>query len=172
MDALVFDTSAILNFGQRDDLQPLLSRFAAIYRLTTTPDVVNELSDPDRKEFNAELVRAHFTVQSVQAVPFDLATLTRLAVTIDPGELSVMLAAKELKGIAVIDERLARQEADTLGIKLTGTLGLLRDALENAWLTDDECLQKVRLLRANKFRIRPPHANESFAEYFRSFPTP
>ena len=71
MDALVFDTSAILNFGQRGKLQPLLSCLAPTYRLLTTPDVVAELTDPAHKEFNSTLLSDHFTVQQTATVPFD-----------------------------------------------------------------------------------------------------
>ncbi len=168
MDALVFDTSAILNFGHRDDLQPLLARFGALHRLFTTPEVVAELTDPARKPFYDSLLRTHFTVCAARSVALDLATMARLAVAIDPGEISVIALAHEMKAIAVIDERLARRKAATLGVRLTGTIGLLHDALQKGWHTDAESLAKIHLLTASGFRIRRPGANETFTEYFAS----
>ena len=128
MDPYVFDTSAVLNFGQRGHLQPLLTRFGRIYQLLITPDVVGELTDPHHKPFNDAFVPAHFTIQSPKTTAFDLETLTRFAVMFGPGEISVMALAKELHATAVLDERAARAEAVKLGLKFTGTLGLLNDA--------------------------------------------
>lgn len=42
MDALIFDTSALLNFGQRGHLQPLLAKFGRVFKLLTTHDVLGE----------------------------------------------------------------------------------------------------------------------------------
>lgn len=170
MDPYIFDTSAVLNFGQRGRLQPLLTRFGGIYQLLTTPDVVGELTDPDQKGFNDAFVPAHFTVQSAKTIAFDLGTLTRFAVMFGPGEISVMALAKELQATAVLDERAARREADKLGLNITGTLGLLDNARQRNWLTEDDCLRKVRLLQTKGFRIPKPGANQTFAEYIRSFP--
>jgi len=47
-------------------------------------------------------------VQRAASVPFGLATVSRLTLAIDPGELSVMLLAKEMNATAVIDEVAAR----------------------------------------------------------------
>ncbi len=171
MDQVVFDTSAILNFGQRGKLQPLLVRLATSCRLLTTPEVVGELTDPAHKELNAALLRDHFTVQRAVTVPFDLATMSRLTLALDPGEISVMLLAREIQATAVIDERAARREAASLGLKITGTLGLLHDAAQRRWMSDDQCLVAVRTLCLTGFRIRPPGANETFAEYFQTFPS-
>ena len=49
-----------------------------------------------------------------------------------PGETAVLMLALELQEtIAVLDDALARQVAETLKLKLTGTLGLLLDAKRN-----------------------------------------
>jgi len=165
MDPLIFDTSGLLNFGQRGQLQSLLIRFKRVNRLLSTPAVVGELTDPTHKKFNDSFVATHFTIQTAKIVPFDLDTLARLSVVLHPGEVSVIILAKELKGTAVLDEKAARRESDALGVKFTGTLGLLYDALQRGWLTDGECLIIVARLIAGRFRIPKPGANQSFAEY-------
>jgi predicted nucleic acid-binding protein len=46
-----------------------------------------------------------------------------------PGETQVLMLALESRdAIVVLDDALARQTAENLGIRLTGTLGLLLDA--------------------------------------------
>jgi predicted nucleic acid-binding protein len=45
------------------------------------------------------------------------------------GETEVLMLALELTGaVVILDDGLARYVAETIGIKLTGTLGILRDA--------------------------------------------
>ncbi|OGO33398.1 MAG: hypothetical protein A2Z03_03215 [Chloroflexi bacterium RBG_16_56_8] len=48
---------------------------------------------------------------------------------LDRGEAEVIALAQELNaGLIIIDERLARQHAKRLGLKLTGTLGILLES--------------------------------------------
>lgn len=169
MDALIFDTSAILNFGQRGQQLPLLTRFATVYRLVTTPEVASELSDPDRRDFNAALLRNHFTVQAPRGDSFDLATLSRIVASLGPGEVSVMLLAKQLDGTAVLDERAARRQSASLGLKITGTIGLLQDATTRGWINNDIAINVVRSLCAAGFSIRTPVPGESFPQYHDTF---
>jgi predicted nucleic acid-binding protein len=52
-----------------------------------------------------------------------------LITDLGPGEIEVLMLALELPAaVAVIDDALARQVAETLNLRLTGTLGLLIDA--------------------------------------------
>jgi predicted nucleic acid-binding protein len=52
-----------------------------------------------------------------------------LATDLGPGETQVLMLALEVpEAVAVLDDALARQVAEALNLKLTGTLGLLIDA--------------------------------------------
>lgn len=168
MDALVFDTSALLNFGHRGELAAVLKRLSGEYKILTTAGARNELTDPKRKDYYAEFLRAHFTIQNPAAAPFDVATLARLSRAIDPGEITVMTVAAELKGIAVLDERAARREAKALNLRFTGTLGLLQQGLQRKWLTEVDCLARVVKLCDAGFSISRPLPGQSFAAYFAS----
>ncbi len=168
MDSLVFDTSALLNFGHRGELTALLKRLSGEYKILTTPGARNELTDPKRHDYYTEFLREHFTVQSATTTPFDLAILVRLLRTIDPGELSVLTLTAELKGIAVLDDKAARREAQNLGLQLTGTLGLLQRAAERKWMTQADCLARVIQLRAAGFNIPRPAPHHTFTEYLRT----
>ena len=54
---------------------------------------------------------------------------TQLVVDLGPGETQVlMLAMESADAVVVLDDGLARQLAEALGLRLTGTLGLLLDA--------------------------------------------
>lgn len=167
MDSLVFDTSALLNFGHRGELAPLLKKLSGECKLLTTPGARDELTDPKRKAYYADFLTRHFTVQSAAGTPFNVATLARLNRTIDPGEITVMSLAKEINGVAVLDETAARSEAKSLDLRFTGTLGLLHQALQRKWLTDAECLSRVVKLCDAGFFIPRPVPGQSFSEYLR-----
>jgi len=168
MDSLVFDTSALLNFGHRGELTALLKKLSTEYHILTTPGARAELTDPDRAEFYATFIRNHFTVQGATTVPFDIKTLAQLNRALDPGEITVMTLAKEINGMAVLDETAARAEAKKLDLRCIGTLGLLHLGLQRKWLTDAECLARVNKLCDAGFFIPRPAAGKSFAQYFAS----
>lgn len=166
MDSLVFDTSALLNFGHRGELTPLLKKLAGEFHLLTTPGAQAELTDPQRRVFYAEFLRGHFKVQSPSQTPFDLATLARLHRTIDAGEISVMTLAREINGQAIMDEKKARREADVLDLRYMGTVGLLHQGLQRKWLTEAECLARVVKMCDAGFSIGRPRPGQSFADFF------
>ena len=132
-------------------------------RRLDSPCFTRNQNSPGRRYIHTRAFRPRL------ALKFDLETLTRFAVMFGPGEISVMALAKELQATAVLDERAARAEAVKLGLKITGTLGLLNDARQRNWLTDDACLEKTRLLQSKGFRIPKPGANQTFAEYLTAF---
>lgn len=167
MDSLVFDTSAILNFGHRGELTALLKKLAGEYQLFTTHGAHAELTDPARKKYYDNFLREHFTVRSASTPVFDLPTLSRLASTIDSGELSVMTLARELNGYAVLDDLAARRAAKNLDLRKIGTLGLLHLGLQRKWLTEAECLTRVGKLCDSKFAIPRPAPGQSFTDYLR-----
>ncbi len=95
-------------------------------RVTVPSAVVHELAVgrglgielPDVNQLSWVSVRRP---TSVAALP--------LVSELGPGETEVLMLALESPGaVVVLDDRLARWVAETVGIKLTGTLGILRDA--------------------------------------------
>lgn len=166
MERLVFDTSAILNFGKRGECEFVLERLGQTHAILTTPDVVRELSDPATAAFYRDLLARRFNQHKPRGAKIALAEVRRLTGFLGGGELSVMLLASELDATAVLDERIARLEAEQLKLKVTGTLGLLNRGYQQKWMSDEACIEIVHRLHRNGFRIRRPGANESFFEYF------
>jgi len=59
-----------------------------------------------------------------------------LAIELGPGETEVLILALESPGaVVVLDDSLARFAAEKIGINLTGTLGILRDAKRSGLIT-------------------------------------
>ncbi len=72
-----------------------------------------------------------------------------------PGETEVLMLALELRDVVVVlDDGLAWQVAETLGLPLTGTLGLLLDAKRKGLVPAVAPL--LDQLHALRFRVSAP----------------
>ena len=123
MPDIICDTSSIQYLYQLGMLH-ILPALAA--RVVVPPAVVEEIaagralgvSLPDLAALNWVMVRRP---ASERARP--------LVTDLGPGETEVlMLALESREAIVVLDDALARQVAEVLELRLTGTLGLLLDA--------------------------------------------
>jgi len=77
-----------------------------------------------------------------------------LVMDLGPGETEVLaLALESPDAVVILDDGLARQAAETLGVRLTGTLGLLLDAKRRGLVpTVAPLLDQLQSLR---FRLAP-----------------
>lgn len=77
-----------------------------------------------------------------------------LVTDLGPGETEVLMLALELgEAVVVLDDALARRVAETLGLRLTGTLGLLLDAKRAGLIAAVGPL--LDQLQALRFRVAP-----------------
>src|SRR5580765_2879060 len=120
MENLIFDTSAILNFGRRGDLEFLLERLTEGHALLTTREVEREILDPENLSYYRGLLKRRFVVQEANTGKGELARFSQLSAVLGAGELSVLLLASELRATVVLDDKTARKEAVALELKLTG----------------------------------------------------
>ena len=123
MSDIIVDTSPIQYLHQIGQLS-LLARLSG--SIIVPPKVVKELETginlgidlPNIRTLNWVNVRSP---QSIAALP--------LVKDLGPGETQVLALALELPGaVVIIDDNLARQVAESLNIKLMGTLRVLLDA--------------------------------------------
>ena len=81
-------------------------------------------------------------------------TAVPLVRDLGPGETEVIMLAMESSDcVVILDDALARKTAELLGIKVTGTLGVLLDA-KRAGLIDD-LTSVINHLEKLKFRLAP-----------------
>ncbi len=120
-------------------------------RVIVPPAVVDGLAEgrafgidlPDLNGLN--WVEVHRPV-SERAVP--------LVTNLGPGETEVLMLALEMReALVVVDDAVARRLAETLGFRLTGTLGLLLDA-KRAGLVG-AVAPLLDQLQALRFRLAP-----------------
>jgi len=82
-----------------------------------------------------------------------------LVTDLGPGETAVLMLALELpEAVVVLDDALGRRVAETLGLRLTGTLGVLLDAKHIGLVTAVAPL--LDQLQALRFRLAP-HTREA-----------
>lgn len=91
--------------------------------------------------------------------PTDVEQLNSLLRSLDPGEASSIALALENPGCRIIiDEKKGRRIALSMGLNLTGTLGVLTEAAKRDLLVVDH--QLARALEAHGFRLSTDLKNE------------
>ena len=169
VDPLVFDASVIFNIGHRGDLSQMITRLAEQYMLLVPPKVVEEIQRvAEFRQYYRDLIHASFKQRAGKISAMHADAIVRLVTRLGSGELDVIILALDSGGTAVIDEKSARKEARALNIPVTGTMGLLQYAVQQAWLTEQDALEKIEMLRANKFRIPPVLKGQSFTDYLKA----
>lgn len=120
-------------------------------RVTVPPAVVHELEQgraqgvdvPDIRELGWIVIRAPI---SRAAAP--------LVTDLGPGETQVLMLALETEDpIVLLDDALARQHAELLGLRFTGTLGLLLEAKRAGLIP--VVAPVIDQLQALRFRLAP-----------------
>ena len=72
---------------------------------------------------------------------------------IGKGESETIILAKELNAdIVLIDDRIAREIARSMGLKVAGTLSIIHEAIRNKWINED-FKGIIRLMRKNNIWI-------------------
>jgi predicted nucleic acid-binding protein len=145
---VICDTSP-LQYLYQLDLLHILPALAA--QVIVPPAVVSELAEGRSQGVSLPDV-TRLTWVSVRRPVSELAL--PLVTDLGPGETQVLMLALETgDAVVVLDDALARRVAEMLGIRLTGTLGLLLDA-KRAGLVSAVAplLDKLQALR---FRLAP-----------------
>lgn len=148
MPDIVCDTSPI-QYLHQIELLHLLPALAG--RIFIPPAVLHELEEGRSFGVNLPDVKAlaWMTVRSPTAavtMPFEH--------DLGPGEMEVLMLAGENSGlVAVIDDGLARREADRRGIPVIGTLGLLVNAKRAGLVVSVK--EQIDRLQFKHFRVSP-----------------
>jgi uncharacterized protein len=127
---VVSDASAVTSLAAIGQLSLLERLFGTV----VIPEAVfRELTDLPDQPGGAE-VQSHSWI-SVRA-PADRIRVASLRSKLDSGEAEAIVLAIELRAdLLVMDERLGREVATTLGLKLIGTVGILLAAKERGYLS-------------------------------------
>jgi hypothetical protein len=147
---VVSDTSAITNLAAINQLRLL----PLLYQQVIIPEAVyRELVDIEPPvPGNAEVQTASWLEVKLTANR-EVVERLQSEVRLDPGESEAIALALELGAdLLLIDERRGRAEADRLGIKITGLLGILVEAKRKNLIVAVKPLMDA-LIATSEFRV-------------------
>jgi predicted nucleic acid-binding protein len=145
---LICNTSPIQYLYQLQ-LLPILPALAG--RVIVPPAVVKELAEGQALGVNLPDLAGLNWVEIRRPVSEFAAPLVT---DLGPGETGVLMLALEMReAVVVLDDDLARRVAQTLGLRLTDTLGLLIDAKKAGLISAIAPL--LDQLQAMRFRVSP-----------------
>ncbi|EDZ94421.1 MAG: DUF3368 domain-containing protein [Limnospira sp. PMC 1291.21] len=147
---VISDTSVITNLAAIHHLK-LLSQ---LYHQVTIPEsVYRELVDIDPPVPGTLEVQGAAWLKVRALVNRSVVEQLQNEVRLDPGEAEAIALAIELQAdLLLIDERRGRAEADRLGIKITGLLGILVEAKQKNLITAVKPLMDA-LIATSEFRV-------------------
>jgi uncharacterized protein len=145
---LICDTSPIQYLHQLGILDVL---HALANRVLAPPAVVSELAEGRALGVALPDLRALHWIEIRRPIS---ALSTPLVTNLGPGETQVLMLGLECReAVVVLDDALARRIAETLGLPLTGTLGVLLDAKRAGLIPAvNPMLDQLQALR---FRLAP-----------------
>jgi predicted nucleic acid-binding protein len=147
---VISDTSAITNLAAVDQLRLL----PLLYKQVIIPEAVyRELVDIDPPVPGSAEVQAATWLEVKLITNRKVVERLQSEVRLDPGESEAIALALELGAdLLLIDERRGRAEADRLGIKITGLLGILVEAKRNNLIVAVKPLMDA-LIATSEFRV-------------------
>lgn len=147
---VISDTSAITNLAAIQYLQLL----PQLYNQVIIPEAVyRELADIDPPVPGTLEVQSASWLEVRQVVNSEVVEHLQNEVSLDPGESEAIALALELNAdLLLIDERRGRAEADRLGLRITGLLGILVEAKHQNLIVAVKPLMDA-LIATSEFRV-------------------
>jgi predicted nucleic acid-binding protein len=167
-DPLIFDASVLFNFGHRGELYDILQELKNNYRLIITESIKRESAGETNRTYYETFISDYFEVYTGTPSRTYEKEIIALTQKLGSGEIEVIVTALELHGTAVIDEKLARREAKKIGIEVTGTVGILKYALEKSWIDNTRAVKIIDTIREKGAYIPARKKEQTFELYFRS----
>ncbi|WP_026732684.1 DUF3368 domain-containing protein [Fischerella sp. PCC 9605] len=147
---VISDTSFIANLAAIQHLHLL----PQLYKRVTIPEAVyRELADIDPPVPGSLEVQAASWLEVRQVVNRNAVKRLQHEVKLDPGESEAIALALELNAdLLLIDERRGRAEANRLGLRITGLLGILVEAKHQNLIVAIKPLMDT-LIATSEFRV-------------------
>jgi len=147
---IVSDTSVITNLAAIQHLQLL----PQLYNQVIIPEAVyrelTEIASPVPGTIEAQSAP---WLEVRQAKDLDVIEQLQTIARLDPGESEAIVIAIEFNAdLLLIDERRGRAEANRLGLRITGLLGVLVEAKQQGWIEAVKPLVDA-LIETSEFRV-------------------
>ena len=154
MPEVIFDSCVISNFALSDSLSVIKELYAN--RAYITDFVSAEILRGIQKGYDElmgirEAISEGWLKETVLRTKEEKAIFESLSMSLGWGEASSIAVAKVRGLIFACDDKVARREASLLGVRLTGTLGILKKALRKKILSLKEADQILHTMIAHGF---------------------
>ena len=148
---VVSDTTPIISLIKINRLDLLEKLFKEVL----IPDAVfSELTTNTIFADEAEIVKASSFLKTSSVQNRKALQLLQAVSGLDDGESEAIILADELKSeVLVIDERKGRKVAQKLGIKITGTVGILIQAYNEKMISAEEIKTYLTQLKNSNIRL-------------------
>lgn len=149
---IVFDCCVLSNFAQADSLDLIKRMYSGL--ACVTPAVSSEnlrgiQGGHDGLTAVRDALREGWIVEIVLKTRAELSLFEALSVSLGQGEGSSIALAKSRSLVFACDDKAARREATILGVRLTGTIGILLRAVCGKLLSRREAdALLVRMIKA------------------------
>lgn len=166
---IVFDASALFNFGHRGEIEFLLKNLKKEYELIIPPSVEKQTQIKiELKTYYQKLIADYFNIKIAFPASSLLKTFEAIVQKLGEADADVIALGLDTNGTIIMDDRKARKESQALGIQLMGTVGLINHCLQQYWLTQEEAIKIVKKLIERGSRIPILKEGQTFEEYLRS----
>ncbi len=157
---IISDTSVITNLAAIQNLNLLHQ----LYDRVTIPEAVyRELTEIDPPVPGTLEVQTVPWIDIRQVGNNEVVERLRIEAKLDPGESEAIALALELNAdLLLIDERRGRAEANRLGVKITGLLGILVEAKQKKLIVAVKPLMDA-LIATSDFRVSSALYNQILA---------
>ena len=148
---VVSDTTPLISLMKIHRLELLRALFNEI---VIPYAVYDELTSNPRFEAEAALIKESDFIHIVEVADDRAVRILRKVASLDQGESEAIVLAEEINAeLLLLDEYRGRSVAKRMGVKLTGTIGIILEAFDRGLLKTAEVLQCFDELKRNRRRI-------------------
>ncbi len=148
---VVVDSSVVIALAEIN----LLNTLVSLYEEVIVPKVVyKEVVVKGRGKPGSQELEILIQQNRIRLLdPRSRAVVEALHDPLGMGEAEAIAIALEQNCTVALDDRIARLKARSMGLKITGTLGLLRKAYDKRLINKNTLVQALQQLRQHGFRI-------------------
>jgi len=154
MPELLFDCCVLSNFALSDSLhiiKKLYSNSSYMTNFVAAENLRGILGGHNNLVRVNEAIKEGWLKEIALKSEKEKALFYMLSVSLGFGEASSIAAAKTRGYVFACDDRAARREADLLGVKLTGTIGIIIKAVKKKVISSQEADVILNQMIANGF---------------------
>jgi predicted nucleic acid-binding protein len=159
MPEIIFDTSVLSNFALSDSLSVIEKLYAGHSYITefVAAENMRGIASNHRKLITIKkaLMSGWLTEVTLEGKE-EKSLFESLSLSLGLGEASSIAVAKVRGFVFASDDRAARREANLLGVKLTGTIGILIKAVKKKVVKHKEADRILGVIKTNQCRLLCP----------------